>query len=171
MHAHLISRQKRGVKRISRPSLAAEAVSLATAIDYSYWLRAVFMALLEGAVEYSCFNELKPSPLVIPFEFDSASGPPQGGKTDYCFAQSTTNLCVFDASTQAFCLSARDSGNALSIWTPCKDIRDQYQLFLADAPNDTIKLGMSVLADSANAFSAVHASNHRPNDRLTRLHL
>lgn len=60
----------------------------------------------------------------------------------------------------------------MSVWIPCKEVRDKYQMFPDGAQNDNnAKLGMLVLTDSANAFLAAHASNPRSSDRLARLHL
>ena len=59
LHAHPIARQTRKMKRVSRFTLAAEAVSIATAIDFSYRLRASLVEFTAGAIETavsSCSN-------------------------------------------------------------------------------------------------------------------
>ena len=66
--AHPIARQSRKIKRVARSSLAAEAVALATSIDFVYWVRAVYVELLWGGFDYQQFNALRPTPFVIPPE-------------------------------------------------------------------------------------------------------
>jgi len=59
--------------------------------------------------------------------------------------------------------------NGKSPWVPLGEL--SAKLIMASDVDSHRKIGEIVLADSANAFSAVHEGNPRCQDRLTRLHL
>ena len=70
LQAHHVAWQARGMKRVARSSLAAEAVARSASIDFGYWIRAVYIDILFGSFGYSQFNAIRPTPLVIPFEYE-----------------------------------------------------------------------------------------------------
>ena len=171
--AHPISWQSRKMKRVARSSLAAESVALATAVDFSYWLRAVYVELLWGKFDYQSFNELKPAPFVIPFDYEEEISshedvPPVHG---VCMLNSTVK-CARVGKEARLSMSVTDSLQQRSQWIPLQLIHTQYMsLFPVSISESHNKVGLLILTDSANAFSAVHAGNPRTSDRLTRLHL
>ena len=61
--------QSRKMKRVARSSHAAEAVALSPAIDFTYWMRDVYLEILILCLDYASFNEIRPIPLVIPFDY------------------------------------------------------------------------------------------------------
>ena len=163
-HADLDSRK---MKRVERTSLEAEDVSLATSIDCSCGVRDVVAELLYDTFGYNRFNELKPSPLGVPFDFYSAVGSPQQEDTKSFPPRPGCSVCVSGASNKSLRLAARDSANVFSEFIHCKAMRRKYELPLThqkDAENR--EAGLLIRTDNANAISAAHASNARRIDRL-----
>ena len=64
---HPISRLTRKMRGVAMTSLAAEALALESAIDYSYWAGAVIREVTFGEFEYHCFNPSRITPPMSPF--------------------------------------------------------------------------------------------------------
>ena len=70
LKAHPSAWPARKMKRVARSSLAEEAVALSTSIDFGYRIRAVYIETLFGSFGYSQFNAIRPTPTVIPYDYE-----------------------------------------------------------------------------------------------------
>ena len=164
---HPLDWQSRKMKRVVISSLAAESVALATSIDYMYWVRAVVIELFFGEIGYRNFNSLKPSPMVIPFTYETDS--PHVDSAVYPVFESRNVVIGKSSESQKMFLSSSVGLNGKSPWIPLEEL--SAKLIMVSDVDSHRKIGVIVLTDIANAFSAVHAGNPRCQDRLTRLHL
>ena len=169
LKAHPAAWQARKMKRVARSSMAAESVALSTAIDFGYWIRAVYIEILLGSVEYIQFNALRHTPLVIPFDYEADLKAQYSPTSKEVFSNSPLT-CWFEPTARRVFFSASGTTDEVGSWIPISVIHKPYQQFPIPATTDPVRsTAMIVLTDSATAFSDVHAGNPRCNDRLTRL--
>ena len=144
--AHPVHWSTRRIKRCVRSPLAAEAVDLATALGNAMWFQAVYYVLWNVAFLYSPFNNLRDMPLITPFRVSSDS------------SEVLTPHC-------------RDCNFSEDI--PLATLREGHRTLYHASDNAGGEVQVRILAstDCANAYSATFASNHRGDDKITRLHL
>ena len=125
-----------------------------------------------GGFDYLSFNELRHASLAVPFDFEEevelANLAPD---EDFCYLINSRVRCDRIGSNSALSLSVVGADNIPSPWISLKSIHQQCHSLLSVARDSHQKIGLLILTDSANAFSAVHAGNPRTTDILTRLHL
>ena len=107
LQAHAVAWQARKIKRVARSSLAAEAVALSTAIDFAYWLRAVYIEILFGVFDYVKFNNLRPPPMAIPFDYDNGQQAAQPRESSEVFRNQSIVCSKMGSPSKIFCLPLR----------------------------------------------------------------
>ena len=69
LELHPIDWKSRKMRRVVRASLAAGDWALAASIDFAYCVRAVYIELFYGELDYRNFNSTKDAPSVVPFSY------------------------------------------------------------------------------------------------------
>ena len=119
---HPISRSTRKMRRVARSSLAAEAAASSSAIDYSYWMRAVIHEVTFGGCGYRRFNHSRITPLRSPF-----STPRDSEECERVHLISSRATSKIGSSDGRIFISAVDSHGSNSDWMAGEAMRSVYE--------------------------------------------